>query len=36
MAFVLRALKPGQNVDLVFLHEGKKITQKVTIGDRPK
>jgi hypothetical protein len=36
MAFVLRALKPGQNVDLVFLHEGKKITQKVTIGERPK
>ena len=36
MAFVLRTLKPGQQVDLVYLRDGKKITQKTTVGARPQ
>jgi S1-C subfamily serine protease len=35
LAFALRALKPGQKVELVLLRNGKRITQTVTLGSRP-
>ncbi|MCS6911659.1 MAG: M28 family peptidase [Myxococcales bacterium] len=35
MAFVLRSLKPGEQVEMILVREGKRLTVPVTLGQRP-